>query len=210
MARAPAAVRLAPQSTYIRRPPYWDTEGVGALAAHPRTAEGHAPAGHPADNITTDHLSPSNAILPAARRANTWRAWACRRRLQLYATHRGDHLTAMRATFANPQLVNEMAVVDGNGVQRLAGARGPRPGDAHVEAIETYPPPPAAHHHCGADYAGVEPRLGRQGRAAGRGPRWWWPRGFERIHRTNLRAWGVLPLEFARQPPRWGWTAPGV
>ena len=30
-----------------------------------------------------------------------------------YATHRGDHLTAMRATFANPQLVNEMAVVDG-------------------------------------------------------------------------------------------------
>jgi aconitate hydratase len=30
-----------------------------------------------------------------------------------YATHRGDHLTAQRATFANPKLFNEMVVVDG-------------------------------------------------------------------------------------------------
>ncbi|HBJ28691.1 MAG TPA: Fe/S-dependent 2-methylisocitrate dehydratase AcnD, partial [Cobetia sp.] len=30
-----------------------------------------------------------------------------------YATHRGDHLTAQRATFANPKLINEMAVVEG-------------------------------------------------------------------------------------------------
>ncbi|RSR60480.1 aconitate hydratase AcnA, partial [Acinetobacter baumannii] len=47
-----------PQSTYIRRPPYWE----GALAA-PRTLANMRPLAILGDNITTDHLSPSNAIL---------------------------------------------------------------------------------------------------------------------------------------------------
>jgi aconitate hydratase len=55
-----------PQSTYIRRPPYWDREGIGALAAHPRTLRNMRPLAILPDNITTDHLSPSNAILPTS------------------------------------------------------------------------------------------------------------------------------------------------
>ena len=55
-----------PRSTYIRRPPYWDTEGLGALAASPRTLKGMRPLAILPDNITTDHLSPSNAILPTS------------------------------------------------------------------------------------------------------------------------------------------------
>ncbi|HYP63285.1 MAG TPA: aconitate hydratase AcnA, partial [Acidocella sp.] len=47
-----------PQSTYIRRPPYWE----GALAGE-RTLKGLRPLAVLPDNITTDHLSPSNAIL---------------------------------------------------------------------------------------------------------------------------------------------------
>ncbi|HNF09668.1 MAG TPA: aconitate hydratase AcnA, partial [Pseudomonadales bacterium] len=47
-----------PQSTYIRRPPYWE----GALAGE-RTLKGMRPLALLPDNITTDHLSPSNAIL---------------------------------------------------------------------------------------------------------------------------------------------------
>ena len=47
-----------PQSTYIRRPPYWE----GALAGA-RTLRGMRPLAVLGDNITTDHLSPSNAIL---------------------------------------------------------------------------------------------------------------------------------------------------
>ena len=47
-----------PQSTYIRRPPYWE----GALAGE-RTLRGLRPLAVLPDNITTDHLSPSNAIL---------------------------------------------------------------------------------------------------------------------------------------------------
>src|SRR5690554_66140 len=48
-----------PMSTYVRRPPYWE----GALAA-PRTMKGMRPLALLPDNITTDHLSPSNAIMP--------------------------------------------------------------------------------------------------------------------------------------------------
>jgi 2-methylcitrate dehydratase (2-methyl-trans-aconitate forming) len=67
-----------PQSTYIRRPPYWE----GALAGE-RTLKGLRPLAVLPDNITTDHLSPSNAILPTVRRASTWRAWVCRRRTSI-------------------------------------------------------------------------------------------------------------------------------
>jgi len=47
-----------PKSTYIRRPPYWE----GALAGE-RTMKGMRPLALLPDNITTDHLSPSNAIM---------------------------------------------------------------------------------------------------------------------------------------------------
>ncbi|MGE8333043.1 MAG: aconitate hydratase AcnA, partial [Pseudomonas putida] len=47
-----------PMSTYIRRPPYWE----GALAGE-RTLRGMRPLAVLPDNITTDHLSPSNAIM---------------------------------------------------------------------------------------------------------------------------------------------------
>jgi 2-methylcitrate dehydratase (2-methyl-trans-aconitate forming) len=52
-----------PMSTYIRRPPYWE----GALAGE-RTLKGMLPLAILPDNITTDHLSPSNAILLDGRR----------------------------------------------------------------------------------------------------------------------------------------------
>ena len=50
-------------STYIRRPPYWE----GALAGE-RTLKGMRPLAVLPDNITTDHLSPSNAIMARQRR----------------------------------------------------------------------------------------------------------------------------------------------
>jgi len=188
-----------PRSTYIRRPPYWDSEGVGALAASPRTLRGMRPLALLPDNITTDHLSPSNAILmDSAAGEYLHRMGLPEEDFNSYATHRGDHLTAMRATFANPQLVNEMAVVDG--VQKKGSLARVEPEGKVVrmwEAIETYlqrrqPLIIVA----GADYgqgssrdwaakgvrlAGVETVLAE---------------GFERIHRTNLLGMGVLPLEF--------------
>src|SRR5690606_2554460 len=50
-----------PTSTYIRRPPYWE----GALAGQ-RTLKSMRPLAVLGDNITTDHLSPSNAIMASS------------------------------------------------------------------------------------------------------------------------------------------------
>jgi aconitate hydratase len=116
-----------------------------------------------------------------------------------YATHRGDHLTAQRATFANPQLLNEMVRNPDGSVKKGSLARVEPEGTVMRmwEAIETY----MARHQpliivAGADYGQGSSRdwaakgvrlAGVEAIAA---------EGFERIHRTNLIGMGVLPLEF--------------
>jgi len=188
-----------PQSTYIRRPPYWDTEGIGALAAHPRTLKGMRPLALLPDNITTDHLSPSNAILPdSAAGEYLAHMGVPEEDFNSYATHRGDHLTAMRATFANPQLVNEMAVVDGK-VKKGSLARVEPEGRVMRmwEAMETYlnrrqPLIIIA----GADYGQGSSRDWAAKGVRLAGVEVVVAEGFERIHRTNLIGMGVLPLEF--------------
>jgi len=188
-----------PQSTYIRRPPYWDVEGVGALAANPRTLTGMRPLAILPDNITTDHLSPSNAILPTSAAGEyLTRMGVPEEDYNSYATHRGDHLTAMRATFANPQLLNEMAVVDGAAKKGSLTRVEP---DGEVmrmwEAIETYldrrqPLIIIA----GADYGQGSSRDWAAKGVRLAGVEAIVAEGFERIHRTNLIGMGVLPLEF--------------
>ncbi|MCM2347775.1 MAG: Fe/S-dependent 2-methylisocitrate dehydratase AcnD [Acidovorax soli] len=197
--------RVAPQydwrpvSTYIRRPPYWDTEGVGALAAFPRTLRGMRPLALLPDNITTDHLSPSNAILmDSAAGEYLHKMGLPEEDFNSYATHRGDHLTAMRATFANPQLINEMVVVDGK-VQKGSLARVEPDGQVvrMWEAIETYlnrrqPLIIIA----GADYGQGSSRDWAAKGVRLAGVEVVVAESFERIHRTNLIGMGVLPLEF--------------
>ncbi|MGQ8876452.1 Fe/S-dependent 2-methylisocitrate dehydratase AcnD [Delftia sp. NA_296.1] len=187
------------QSTYIRRPPYWDTEGVGALAAFPRTLTGMRPLALLPDNITTDHLSPSNAILAdSAAGEYLARMGLPEEDFNSYATHRGDHLTAMRATFANPQLVNEMAVIDG--VQHKGSLARIEPEGRVVrmwEAMETYlnrrqPLIIIA----GADYGQGSSRDWAAKGVRLTGVEAVVAEGFERIHRTNLIGMGVLPLQF--------------
>ena len=183
-----------PQTTYIRRPPYWE----GALAGE-RKLKGMRPLAVLGDNITTDHLSPSNAIL-ASSAAGEYLAKMGLPEVDFnsYATHRGDHLTAQRATFANPKLLNEMVQENGEVKQGSLARIEPEGKVTRMwEAIESYmnrkqPLIIVA----GADYgqgssrdwaakgvrlAGVEAILAE---------------GFERIHRTNLVGMGVLPLEF--------------
>lgn len=182
------------QSTYIRRPPYWE----GALAK-PRTLTGMRPLALLGDNITTDHLSPSNAILlDSAAGEYLAKMGLPEEDFNSYATHRGDHLTAQRATFANPTLINEMAVVDGQ-VKKGSLARVEPEGKVMRmwEAIETY-------------MERGQPLLIVAGGDYGQGSSRDWAakgvrlagveaivaEGFERIHRTNLIGMGVLPLEF--------------
>ena len=124
-----------PDSTYIRRPPYWE----GALA-RPRTFTDLRPLAVLGDNITTDHLSPSNAImLDSAAGEYLDKMGLPEEDFNSYATHRGDHLTAQRATFANPKRVNEMANVDGVVQQGSLTRIEPEGTVTRMwEAIETY------------------------------------------------------------------------
>jgi len=188
-----------PRSTYIRRPPYWE----GALAGE-RTLHGMRPLAVLGDNITTDHLSPSNAILmKSAAGEYLAKMGLPEEDFNSYATHRGDHLTAQRATFANPKLINEMAVVDGADGQPHVkqGSLTRIEPDGKVarmwEAIETYmdrkqPLIIVA----GADYGQGSSRDWAAKGVRLAGVEAIVAEGFERIHRTNLIGMGVLPLEF--------------
>ncbi|WP_334120780.1 Fe/S-dependent 2-methylisocitrate dehydratase AcnD [Limnobacter sp.] len=189
-----------PQSTYIRRPPYWDTEGQGALAARPRTLTNMRPLAVLGDNITTDHLSPSNAIMMnSAAGEYLHKMGLPEEDFNSYATHRGDHLTAQRATFANPTLQNEM-VRDADGkVKKGSLARIEPEGNVTRmwEAIETYmdrgqPLIIVA----GADYGQGSSRDWAAKGVRLAGVEAIVAEGFERIHRTNLIGMGTLPLEF--------------
>ncbi len=197
-ARAKPLYDWRPQSTYIRRPPYWDTSGEGAIGGE-RTLKGMRPLAVLPDNITTDHLSPSNAIMAnSAAGEYLTKMGVPEEDFNSYATHRGDHLTAQRATFANPQLVNEMAIVDGV-VKKGSLARVEPEGEVMRmwEAIKTYmnrkqPLIIIA----GADYGQGSSRDWAAKGVRLAGVEAIVAEGFERIHRTNLIGMGVLPLEF--------------
>ena len=185
-----------PMTTYIRRPPYWE----GALAGA-RPLKGMRPLAVLGDNITTDHLSPSNAIMAdSAAGEYLAKMGLPEEDFNSYATHRGDHLTAQRATFANPTLKNEMVME--NGKVRAGSLTRVEPEGTVTrmwEAIETY-------------MARKQPLIVIAGADYGQGSSRDWAakgvrlagveaivaEGFERIHRTNLVGMGVLPLEFKR------------
>ncbi|WOE81438.1 Fe/S-dependent 2-methylisocitrate dehydratase AcnD [Pseudomonas protegens] len=183
-----------PHSTYIRRPPYWE----GALAGE-RSLKGMRPLAVLPDNITTDHLSPSNAImLDSAAGEYLAKMGLPEEDFNSYATHRGDHLTAQRATFANPKLFNEMVEENGKVKQGSLARIEPEGKVTRMwEAIETYmqrkqPLIIIA----GADYGQGSSRDWAAKGVRLAGVEAIVAEGFERIHRTNLVGMGVLPLEF--------------
>ncbi|MCP4982390.1 MAG: Fe/S-dependent 2-methylisocitrate dehydratase AcnD [Gammaproteobacteria bacterium] len=182
------------QSTYIRRPPYWE----GALAGE-RSMKSMRPLAVLGDNITTDHLSPSNAIMASSAAGEYLAKMGLPEEdFNSYATHRGDHLTAQRATFANPKLFNEMVQENGEVKQGSLARIEPEGKVTRMwEAIETY-------------MERKQPLIIIAGSDYGQGSSRDWAakgvrlagvevivaEGFERIHRTNLIGMGVLPLEF--------------
>ena len=190
-----------PKSTYIQCPPYWE----GALAAK-RTMTGMRPLAVLGDNITTDHLSPSSAIqMDSAAGEYLHKMGLPEEDFNSYATHRGDHLTAQRATFANAKLLNEM-VRDEKGEIKQGSLARLEPDNKEMrmwETIETY-------------MQRKQPLLIIAGKDYGQGSSRDWAakgvrlagvevivaEGFERIHRTNLIGMGVLPLEFTNNETR--------
>jgi aconitate hydratase len=189
------------QSTYINKPPYWEDEYMQMPAL-----KNMRPLGVFPNDITTDHLSPSNAILPTSASGEYCLKMGLPvEDLNSYATHRGDHNTASRATLANPKLYNEM-VKDENGKVKQGSLTKIMPEGVESrmwEAIETYT-------------NRKQPLIIIAGTNYGQGSsRDWAAKGvrlagvevviaesIERIHRTNLVGMGVLPLQFKKGDTR--------
>jgi len=197
------------QSTYINKPPYWEAEYMEMPAL-----KGMRPLGVFPDNITTDHLSPSNAILPTSASGEyCLKMGLPAEDLNSYATHRGDHHTASRATLANPKLFNEMVKnEDGTVKQGSLTKIMPEGTESRMwEAIETYT-------------QRKQPLIIVAGTNYGQGSsRDWAAKGvrlagvevliaesIERIHRTNLVGMGVLPLQFKEGDTRHTYSIDGT
>jgi aconitate hydratase len=176
-------------STYIKRPPYWEerfTKVDAFKELRPLAILG--------DNVTTDHLSPSGAILKDSAAGEYLMSLGVEpSEFNSYGTRRGNHLVAIRATFANHRLKNQMAGKEGSytslepehQVMRLYEA-----GEVYVNRSQPLIIIAGKNYGSGSsrDWAakGVK-LLGVKAVVC---------ENFERIHRTNLVCMGILPLEF--------------
>lgn len=179
-------------STYIRRPPFFDIEL--ALEEVKPLKDARVLAVMP-DSTTTDHISPAGSIAvnsPAAR----WleEHGVPRSEWNSYGSRRGNHEVMMRGTFANIRIKNQMLSGVEGGVTK------------HIPSGEILPIWDAAERYM----AEGTPLIILAGKEYGTGSsRDWAAKGvllqgvraviaesFERIHRSNLVGMGVLPLQF--------------
>jgi aconitate hydratase A / 2-methylisocitrate dehydratase len=191
-----------PESTYVRRPPYFGgmpAEAPEALQGDPswttlrgeeiRAARAIAVLG---DSVTTDHISPAGSIKadsPAGR--YLIEHGVERRDFNSYGSRRGNHELMMRGTFANIRLRNLLAPGTEGGFTTKDG-RVTTIYEAAVEyAAEGVPLCVLAGREYGSgssrDWAAKGPRL--------LGVRFVLAESYERIHRSNLVGMGVLPLQ---------------
>jgi len=181
-------------STYIRKPPFFD----GLKAGEPPPAQdvkGARVLALLGDTVTTDHISPAGKIAADSPAAKYLQAnGVSPRDFNSYGSRRGNHEVMMRGTFANVRLRNLLAPGTEGGVTRHL------PDGAQMSIYD-------ASMKYQAD--GV-PLVVIAGKEYGTGSsRDWAAKGtyllgvkavitasYERIHRSNLIGMGVLPLEF--------------
>ena len=179
-------------STYIQRPPFFDTIMPGSSRSDIINARPLLVLG---DAITTDHISPVGAIVadsPAGR--YLLEQGVSRADFNAYGSRRSNHHVMVRGAFANPRLQNEMVPGREGGFTRHMsdGAQMPIYDAAMRYGQEGVPLVIIAGRDYGAgssrDWAAKGTRL--------LGVRAVIAESFERIHRSNLVSMGVLPLTF--------------
>jgi aconitate hydratase len=191
----PASDRFewAPDSTYVRHPPYF--EAMGAQPPGLPEIRGARALALLGDSITTDHISPAGSIKPDSPAGHYLVGHGVRPEdFNSYGARRGNHEVMVRGTFANVRLRNLMVPgVEGGWTQ-------------HQPAGETLTIYDAAMRYRDEGVplviiAGKEYGSGSSRDWAAKGPRLLGVRAviassFERIHRSNLVGMGVLPLQF--------------
>ncbi len=183
----------APDSTYVRRPPYFD-----GMSREP----GSVPDIHDArvlvwlaDSVTTDHISPAGSIKPDSPAGEYLTEHGVERKdFNSYGARRGNHEVMVRGAFANVRLRNKL----------VEGAEGTW--TLHVPSGQQMTIYAASQRYL-ADgtptivLAGKEYGSGSSRDWAAKGPNLLGVRAviaesYERIHRSNLLMMGVLPLQF--------------
>jgi aconitate hydratase len=179
-------------STYIRKPPFFDGIRPEPQAPEPiRAARVLAVLG---DSVTTDHISPAGAIKkdsPAGR-------WLLDQGTEVrdfnsYGSRRGNHEVMIRGTFANVRLRNRLVEREGGFTRRFPDGEettiyeaAMRYADEGVQLVVL----------TGKEYGSGSSRDWAAKGTALLGVRAVIAESYERIHRSNLIGMGVLPLQF--------------
>ncbi|MGH3559682.1 MAG: aconitase family protein, partial [Mycobacterium sp.] len=184
-----------PDSTYVRKPPYFDQ-----MPADPEPVSDITGARVLAllgDSVTTDHISPAGAIqagTPAAKYLDEHGVQ--RKDYNSFGSRRGNHEVMIRGTFANIRLRNLLLGDVAGGYTRDITADG-GPQAFIYDAAQNY----AAQNIPLVVLGGKEYGSGSSRDWAAKGTLLLGVRAviaesFERIHRSNLIGMGVIPLQF--------------
>jgi aconitate hydratase len=182
-----------PDSSYIKHPPYFD--GMTAEPVPPKAVQGARCLVWVGDSITTDHISPAGAIKtdsPAGLYLQQQGVQPAD--FNSYGSRRGNHEVMMRGTFANVRLRNKLAPgTEGSWTTRYPLGERLSIYDAAMRYQQDAVPLVVL--------AGKEYGTGSSRDWAAKGTRLLGvaaviAQSFERIHRSNLVGFGVLPLQF--------------
>ncbi len=181
----------ADESTYVRRPPYFD--GMPDEPEPVTDITGARVLAKLGDSVTTDHISPAGAIKtdsPAGRYLTEHGVE--RKDFNSYGSRRGNHEVMIRGTFANIRLRNQLAPGTEGGVTVFGGEQ-MSIYDASRRYIEAGTPLIVLG---GKEYGSGSSRDWAAKGTLLLGVRAVLVESFERIHRSNLIGMGVLPLQF--------------
>ena len=182
-----------PDSTYVRRAPYFD--GMEKDPVAPKSVMNARVLLNLGDFITTDHISPAGSIADDSPAARYLEAHGVKKEdFNTYGARRGNHEVMMRGAFANVKLQNKLAEGKRGGWTRDFI-------DHEIKAVYD-----AAEHYQeeGSDLVVLAGKMYGSGSSrdwAAKGPmlqgiRAAFAESFERIHRSNLIGMGILPLQF--------------
>ncbi len=182
-----------PESTYVRRPPYFD--GMSRDPAKITDITGARVLVMLGDSVTTDHISPAGSIKADSPAGEYLRGHGVERRaFNSYGSRRGNHEVMIRGTFGNIRLRNLLAPGTEGGVtvRQPAAEQMTIYDAAQAYAAEGTPLVVLG----GKEYGSGSSRDWAAKGTALLGVRAVIVESFERIHRSNLIGMGVLPLQY--------------
>jgi aconitate hydratase len=183
----------APDSTYVRNPPYF--EGMTLDAPDVKDITGARALALLGDSVTTDHISPAGSIAVDSPAATYLQQNGVKPvDFNSYGSRRGNHEVMVRGTFANIRLRNQLAPGTEGGWTRHQ----PSGNEMSIYAASL------KYQQNGTPLviiAGTEYGTGSSRDWAAKGTMLLGVKAviaqsYERIHRSNLIGMGVLPLQF--------------